>query len=233
MQLHRYSSRILYVTERLRKNLYVGTEIVTAVKNASITIEKGEFVCIVGHSGSGKSTLLTLLGGLDTPTSGKLFFMGQDMRELNEDDRAILRRENIGYVFQFFNLVDTLTAYENVALPLRLLRKSESEIDARVKQLLNDVGLLHRADHCPPTMSGGEQQRVAIARALANSPQVVLADEPTGNLDSQTSQEVVALMRRLNKEYGQTFVIVTHDLGMAEFADRVFEMKDGVIQQVS
>lgn len=220
----------IYTMEGLRKNFYLGDDVVTAVNDVTMQIHEGDFVVIIGHSGSGKSTLLSLLGGLDRPTGGRLSFEEKDMRRLGEDQRALLRRDNIGFVFQFFNLIDSLTAFENIALPLRLVKKSDKLIHERVNKLLNDVGLTHRAKHYPPLLSGGEQQRVAIARALANEPKVVLADEPTGNLDTKNGQMVATLLQKLNQEHKQTFVVVTHDLSFSSLGNKVYRMLDGNIE---
>lgn len=212
----------------LNKAFFLG-ETIYAVNNVSMAVDPGEFVVIMGASGSGKSTLLSILGGLDRPISGEIILDGARYSMLNENGLAGLRREKLGYVFQFFNLIPHLTALENVCLPLRFSGKDQQTISDRASTLLDMVGLSGRKRHRPLQMSGGEQQRVAIARALANSPKVVLADEPTGNLDSRNSTDIAQIFKRFNKELGQTFVVVSHDEGMTQYADRVIHMKDGRI----
>ena len=212
----------------LNKAFFLG-ETIYAVNNVSLSVEPGEFVVIMGPSGSGKSTLLGLLGGLDRPISGEIVLDGARYSMLNENGLSGLRREKIGFVFQFFNLIPHLTALENVCLPMRFTGKEQGAVTDRATQLLDHVGLSGRKNHRPLQMSGGEQQRVAIARALANNPRVVLADEPTGNLDTKTSGEIAHLFKRFNTEVGQTFLIVSHDESMTEYADRVVHMRDGRI----
>jgi putative ABC transport system ATP-binding protein len=212
----------------LNKAFFLG-ETIYAVNNVSLSVEPGEFIVIMGPSGSGKSTLLSLLGGLDRPISGEIILDGSRYSLLNENGLAGLRREKLGFVFQFFNLIPHLTALENVTLPMRFMGKDESSIKDKASSLLDAVGLNARKSHRPLQMSGGEQQRVAIARALANSPSIVLADEPTGNLDSKTSGEIAALFQRFNHEMKQTFVVVSHDESMTQYADRVAHMRDGRI----
>jgi ABC-type lipoprotein export system ATPase subunit len=215
----------------LNKSYFLG-EVIYAVNDVSLAIDKGEFIVIVGPSGCGKTTLLSILGGLDRPNSGEVLLGGQRYSKLNENGLAQLRRNQIGFVFQFFNLISHLTALENVSLPLRFTRMPRRAVRERAEQLLTMVGLGQRASHLPLQMSGGEQQRVAIARALANSPAVILADEPTGNLDSKTKNEMADLFLRLNDEFGQTFVVVSHDEGFARFAHRVLHMRDGKVEKV-
>lgn len=227
----RYGEQPLLKAVKLGKTYFVGTE-VHALRDANFEIYEGEFVTIVGPSGSGKTTLLSLMGGLEIPSHGDVIINGESMRHLNESGRARMRRNNIGFVFQFFNLINSLSAFENVAVPLRLIGKPESEIKRRVTELLEQVGLTHRANHLPLTLSGGEQQRVAIARALANEPKLVLADEPTGNLDTTTSQEILSLIQRLNQEKGITFVIVTHDVSLTKYANKIIRVRDGRIEDV-
>ena len=202
---------------------------VNAVQGVSLTIAAGEFVAIMGRSGSGKTTLLQLLAGLESPTAGHILFQGQDIGHLNEDGLALWRREHVGLVFQAFHLIPTLSAMENVALPLYPTAVRPEERRLRALARLEQVGLSHRAGHRPGQLSGGEQQRVAIARALINQPSLVLADEPTGNLDSQSSAEVLDLFRKLNREEGVAVIVVTHDRDVAAVADRLIEMKDGSI----
>lgn len=227
----RLNEKPLVRAMRLGKSYFMGTEI-KALHDASFEIYEGEFVVIVGQSGSGKTTLLSLMGGLEIPTQGDVIVNGQSMRHLNESGRSRMRKENVGFVFQFFNLINSLPAAENVAVPLRLVGLPEKEIKRKVKDLLKQINLEHRAHHLPLTLSGGEQQRVAIARALANQPKLVLADEPTGNLDTENSRDILMLLQHLNREKGVTFVIVTHDLSMRALADRIIYMKDGVVDRV-
>lgn len=212
----------------VNKAFFLG-ETIYAVNNVSLSVEPGEFIVIMGPSGSGKSTLLSLLGGLDRPISGEIVLEGARYSTLNENGLAGLRRQKLGFVFQSFNLIPHLTATENVALPLRFSGRDLHSIHERASQLLDAVGLSGRKKHRPLQMSGGEQQRVAIARALANSPSVVLADEPTGNLDSKTSAEIAQLFKTFNKEKGQTFIVVSHSEALMEHADRVVHMRDGRI----
>jgi len=215
----------------LNKSYFLG-ETIYAVNDVSLAIQPGEFIVIVGPSGCGKTTLLSLLGGLDRPNSGEILLRGTRYSRLSENGLAQLRRNHIGFVFQFFNLISHLTAIENVMLPMRFSRQPRRIVRERAEQLLEMVGLGQRAGHLPLQMSGGEQQRVAISRALANSPAVVLADEPTGNLDSRTKTEMASIFLRLNEEFGQTFVVVSHDEGFANYAHRVFHMQDGQIRDI-
>lgn len=215
----------------LRKSFFLG-QTIYAVNDVSLEVDPGEFVVVMGPSGSGKTTLLTLLGGLDRPQSGDVILNGQRYSKLSENGLARVRRYHLGFVFQFFNLIPHLTALENVMLPMRFSGMSKRQMIDRARQLLKMVGLEERQNHKPLELSGGEQQRVAIARALANSPKVVLADEPTGNLDSKTSRGIGELFHRLNQEHGQTFVIVTHDVSLTRWAHRVIEMLDGQIAAI-
>lgn len=192
----------------------------------------GEIAMIVGPSGSGKSTLLSLIGGLDRPTSGDIRIKGQSIVSLSEDRLALMRRKNIGYVFQFFNLISHLSALENVELPLKIMGGGKKESRERAAFLLNEVGLTPRAHHRPDQLSGGEQQRVAIARSLINKPAVVLADEPTGNLDSRTRDIVIGLFQKFQEIEKQTFVIITHDTGLTQYAQRVIRLRDGKVESV-
>jgi putative ABC transport system ATP-binding protein len=205
----------------------MGEFAVDALGGIDLKIRKGEFVAIMGPSGSGKSTLLHLMGGLDTPTDGAVMLGGQQLAHLSDDEVTILRRRQVGFVFQFFNLLPTLTAAENVALPLLIDGRRVEDFASRVGELLDLVGLSDRRDHRPDQLSGGEQQRVAIARALVNNPAVVLADEPTGNLDRKSGREVLGLLRRACDEKGQTIVLVTHDPLAASYAARVVFLQDG------
>ena len=210
----------------------LGSTDVNALKNIDLEIDQGDFVALVGPSGSGKSTLLNLIGGLDKPTSGEICVQGISLHNAAEKELTSHRRHNVGFIFQTFNLIPTLTALENVALPLMLSGVGLGERSERARQLLSRVGLEHRLDHRPTEMSGGEQQRAAIARALVNNPKLVLADEPTGNLDSSTGAEVMRLLRELNAERGVTLIIVTHDPEVASYADRVVHLRDGQITDV-
>ncbi|WP_031568096.1 ABC transporter ATP-binding protein [Rheinheimera texasensis] len=200
----------------------------TALQQINLTINTGEFVAIMGPSGCGKSTLLSILGLLDSPSSGSFLFAGEDVARYNEKQLASLRKANIGFVFQSFNLIDELTVAENVALPLQYLNIGKAERKARVAAMLQRVGIDHRADHLPQQLSGGQQQRVAVARALVIQPKLILADEPTGNLDSKNGQEVMNLLRELNRE-GTTVVMVTHSEREGAYADRLVRMLDGQI----
>lgn len=213
-------------TERLNKAFSLG-ETIYAVSDVSLSIPAGKITAIVGPSGCGKSTLLSLLGGLDRPMSGDVYLEGQSYRSLSEDGLALLRRRKLGYVFQFFNLIPHLTALENVMLPMSFIGVKRPIAKARATDLLESVGLGKRLSHVPLQLSGGEQQRVAIARALANSPALVLADEPTGNLDSKSRNDVLELFVKFNKENGQTFVVITHDESVAAIAHRTVHMADG------
>jgi putative ABC transport system ATP-binding protein len=204
-----------------------------ALRGVTLTVEDGEFTAIVGPSGSGKTTLLQLLGCLDRPTDGTVRLKGQDVSQLNANQRADLRKGTIGFVFQFFALIPGLTAYENVELPLLLMGKSGKERKERVTELLAAVGLSDRAHHRPDQMSGGEQQRVAIARALATHPVLVLADEPTANLDTENGRQVMEIMQRLNQETHTTFLFATHDPRVIPFARRVVTLRDGKVSENS
>jgi putative ABC transport system ATP-binding protein len=200
-----------------------------ALRGVDLAIQDGEFTAIVGPSGSGKTTMLQLMGCLDRPTGGSVYFMERDVTKLNANQRADLRKGMIGFVFQFFALIPGLTAYENVELPLLLTGTKARERHDRVRELLKAVGLVNRAGHRPDQMSGGEQQRVAIARALASRPALVLADEPTANLDTENGKQVMEIMQRLNAETGTTFVFATHDPRVIPFARRVVELRDGKV----
>ena len=211
----------------LRKHYELGEHTVHALAGVDFTVEKGEFVAIMGPSGSGKSTLLHLLGGLDKPTDGEITLAGKRLSILSDNQATLVRRHNVGFVFQFFNLLSTLTAEENVALPLIIDGQNLRKHRARIYGVLELVGLADRAHHRPDQLSGGEQQRVSVARALVTEPAIVLADEPTGNLDSKTGMAIMALLRRSCDELGQTIVVVTHDPRAAAYADRVVFLGDG------
>lgn len=216
----------------VKKAYRMGNVSVSALKGVSFAVEEGEFVAILGPSGSGKSTLLHVIGGLDRPDMGTVFIDGVDIFTLNSNQLADVRLHKIGFVFQFFNLLPRLSALKNVELPLTLADVSEKEVSEKAKKLLALVGLKERINHRPAELSGGEQQRVAIARALINDPKIILADEPTGNLDTKTGWEIVELMRKLNAKKKQTFIIVTHDPSIAEQANRIIYVKDGVVEGV-
>jgi len=211
------------------KNLHKTFNQTTAVRDISLNVTPTDFLAIVGRSGSGKTTTLHLLAGLETPTSGQILFQGEDIAQLNEDALALWRREHVGLVFQSFYLIATLSALENVAFPLYPTAMPTKERHRMAKDRLEQVGLGHRLSHRPGQLSGGEQQRVAIARALVNRPNLILADEPTGNLDSETGADVMRLFRKLNREENVAIVIITHDPEVAAAADRVVTMKDGKI----
>jgi putative ABC transport system ATP-binding protein len=209
--------------------VFDGKRKATALENVSLEIGKGTIVAIVGPSGSGKSTLLNLIGGLDRPTSGDITIDGEKLRTLNDDDLTRVRRDKIGFVFQFFNLLPTLNCLENVALPLHLRKWPRKKIEDRAKELLELVQLGHRMDHLPDELSGGERQRVAIARALSVYPPILLADEPTGNLDTNTGQDILKLISDLHTQLGSTVLIVTHDLEVANRCARTVALRDGHI----
>jgi putative ABC transport system ATP-binding protein len=204
-----------------------GDAAVRALRGVDLNVPRGEFTAIMGPSGSGKSTLLHLLGGLDTPTAGEVWIGDTALAGLSDRELTLLRRRKMGFIFQFFNLLPTLTAEENVGLPLMLAGEDPDRHRARLDELLDLVGIAHRRTHLPQELSGGEQQRVAVARALVTQPEIVLADEPTGNLDSATGEEVLAIMRRSVEELGQTIVMVTHDATAAGIAARILFMRDG------
>ncbi len=214
-------------TENLKK--YYGKEdiLVKALDGVDLSIEKGEFLSIVGTSGSGKSTLLHMLGGLDRPTEGKVYIDGKDIFNLKDEELTIFRRRKIGFIFQSFNLVPVLNVYENIVLPIEL---DGNQIDkAYVKEIIRTLGLNEKMYSLPSQLSGGQQQRVAIARALASKPAIILADEPTGNLDSATSQDVLSLMKITSQRYGQTMVMITHNESIAQLSDRIIRIEDGTI----
>ena len=214
-------------TENLCKIYGSGENQVYAVRNADIEIKKGEFAAIIGKSGSGKSTLLQMLGGLDYPTSGRVYLRNEDIFQLKEDDLAVMRRRKIGFIFQAFNLVSSVNVWENVVLPMGL---DGQKIDVNfVQDILHTLNIENKVHSLPNTLSGGQQQRVAIARALASKPDIIFADEPTGNLDTKTSDEVVALLKMSAKKYGQTLVVITHDEDIAQIADRIFVIEDGKV----
>lgn len=218
---------VILQTQNLKKVYGADTNTVHALDGINLSVEKGEFVAVVGTSGSGKSTLLHMLGGLDRPTSGKVFVDGKDIFSLKEEALTIFRRRKIGFVFQSYNLVPVLNVYENIVLPIELDGK---KIDRHfVQNILETLGLSDRQDALPSQLSGGQQQRVAIARALASSPAIILADEPTGNLDSKTSQDVLSLLKVTSQKFLQTMVMITHNEEIAQMADRIIRIEDGKI----
>lgn len=218
-------------TRQVRKVFGEGEAAVEALRGVDLGVRPGEMLAIMGRSGSGKSTLLTLLGGVDVPTSGKVLLEDKDLAKMTDDQRTLIRRQRIGFIFQAFNLLPILTAEENVALPLELDGMSAAEARRRAEETLDMVGMGGRRKHIPGKLSGGEQQRVAIARALAIRPAILLADEPTGNLDSANGKKVTTMLRQLVDEHGQTIVLVTHDPAVAAQADRVIHLADGMIER--
>lgn len=213
--------------EKLTKVYGKGDNKVVALDDVSFSVDKGEFVAIVGASGSGKSTLLHLLGGVDRPTSGKVFINGTDIFKMNDDKLAIFRRRQVGLIYQFYNLLPILNVKENITLPLELdgVKPNDKEVD----ELIKSLGLERRSDHLPNELSGGQQQRTSIGRALITKPAIILADEPTGNLDSKASEEIVGLLKKSNKELKQTIIMITHNLEIAKMADRIIKLEDGKI----
>jgi putative ABC transport system ATP-binding protein len=220
----------LIETRQLTKNFGDSEIQVQVLRGVDLSIHTGEFVAIMGPSGSGKSTLLSILGGIESPSSGDVLLEGVSLASLDDDQRTLLRRRRIGFIFQSFNLMQTLSAIENVALPLELDGVSKNEAFERAKFSLDRVEMLRRADHIPAKLSGGEQQRVAIARALVTKPAIILADEPTGNLDSRQGARVTELLKQLVREQSQTIVMVTHDAHVAQSASRLISFRDGVIE---
>ena len=213
--------------ENLCKQYGKGENKVTALDNVSFTVNKGEFVAIVGASGSGKSTLLHLIGGVDRPTSGKVFIDGKDIYKFNDDELAIFRRRQVGLIYQFYNLIPILNVEENITLPLKLDNKNIDK--QRLDELIKVLGLEERRTHLPNELSGGQQQRTSIGRAMITNPAFILADEPTGNLDSKASDEIVTLLKKSNKDYKQTIIMITHNLEIAKVADRIIKIEDGKI----
>lgn len=218
-------------TQALKKYYRLGENTVKALDGVDLTVERGEFVAMIGKSGSGKSTLLHMLGGLDTPTSGEVFVDGKKLSELKKEQLAIFRRRKVGFVFQNYNLVPDLNVYENIVLPIEL---DGGYVDEKfIGELLDMLHLQEKAEALPGTLSGGQQQRVAIARALASKPAIILADEPTGNLDSGTGHEVLGLLRVASKRFSQTLILITHDMDIAQLADRIVCIEDGKIRKGS
>lgn len=214
-------------TNELKKQYGTNTNLVKALDGVALNVEPGEFVAIVGTSGSGKSTLLHMLGGLDTPTSGSVEVDGKELSKMNDDQLTIFRRRNIGFIFQNYNLVPILNVYENIVLPIEL--DGEKPDKAFVDKIVKMLGLTEKLNNLPNNLSGGQQQRVAIARALATKPAIILADEPTGNLDSKTSQEVLGLLKMTSQQFHQTIVMITHNNEIAQLADRIVRIEDGRI----
>jgi putative ABC transport system ATP-binding protein len=219
--------------ENVKKRYRTGHEEVWALKGVSLEIERGEFVSLMGPSGSGKSTLFNQLGALDRPTEGRVFFDEQSVFDLSEPQQAWFRCHKIGYIFQTFNLIPVMSALQNVALPILLGGASQAEASERASRILTRVGLAHRLEHKPSELSGGQQQRVAIARALANEPEVILADEPTGNLDTKTGTEIVTLLRELNQAEGVTVICSTHDPKMLASSKRICWIEDGLLVKIT
>ncbi|NLF51973.1 MAG: ABC transporter ATP-binding protein [Leptolinea sp.] len=216
-------------TENVTRVYKIGDVETNALRGVNLSVQSGEFTALIGPSGSGKTTLLQLIGCLDQPTTGKVFVNGKDVTNLNRDQRADIRAASLGFVFQFFALIPTLTAYENIEMPLLLAGKGSAERAERVKYLLEMVDLSDRARNRPDQLSGGQQQRVAVARALATNPALILADEPTANLDTPNGKQVMEVMTRLNKETGVTFIFATHDPRVIQYAHRVVTLQDGLI----
>jgi putative ABC transport system ATP-binding protein len=219
-------------TKDVRKEFKMGQETMKALNGVSIDIRRGEYISIMGPSGSGKSTLFNAIGGLDKPDSGSVFINDVDMAQLDANELAFLRCHTIGYIFQTYNLITVMTALENVRLPTIFAGMSAEDGEKRAMALLDGVGLGHRYNHKPSELSGGQQQRVAIARSLANNPSIILADEPTGNLDSKTGTEIIDLLRRLNKDQGVTVISATHDYKMLDVSDRIIWIRDGVVEKI-
>lgn len=215
----------------LKKTYHRGDEVVDAIRGIDLQIEKGEFIVVVGPSGGGKSTFLNLIGGIDHPTSGSIHYNDYALHDATEEELTVFRRDHIGFIFQFYNLLLSLNAVDNVILPLMAKRIPMKVAREKAIAVLNQVGLSHRLNHLPSELSGGEQQRVAIARSIVAEPELVLADEPTGDLDSAATLEINQLMHQLNQDLGITFVVATHNLLLTEKANRVFELRDGRIQQ--
>jgi putative ABC transport system ATP-binding protein len=219
-------------TKDVKKEFKMGQETMRALNGVSVDVKRGEYISIMGPSGSGKSTLFNAIGGLDKPDGGSVFINDVDMAQLDANELAFLRCHTIGYIFQTFNLITVMTALENVRLPTIFAGMSAEEGEKRAMYLLDLVGLGHRYNHKPSELSGGQQQRVAIARSLANNPSIILADEPTGNLDSKTGTEIIDLLRRLNKEQGVTVISATHDYKMLDVSDRIIWIRDGVVEKI-
>ena len=227
------SNNVIVRAEEVKKRYTMGEEEVWALKGITLDILRGEFISIMGPSGSGKSTLFNQIGALDIPTAGKVFFEGHSVFDLSESQQAWFRCNKIGYIFQTFNLIEVMSALQNVQLPMLFQGTSNAEAESRATRILERVGLGHRLHHKPFELSGGQQQRVAIARSLANTPTVILADEPTGNLDTKTGKEIVSLLKELNREEGVTVICSTHDYKMINSSDRVCWIRDGLLEKIS
>jgi len=225
-------SSILFELKNVRKVYKMGDERIVALDDISLTFEKGKIYCLLGTSGSGKSTLLNLLAGLEKPTKGSIVFMGKPLEKLNETQLALYRQRYVGFVFQSYNLLPTLTALENVTLPLIFRRVSKRQRMKAAKEMLKAVGLGNRARHKPSELSGGQQQRVSMARAFVNNPQVVFADEPTGNLDAKTTIEMMELITGMARERNQTLIIVTHDTEISQYSDQIIQIRDGNVESI-
>lgn len=221
---------MLLQARNLEKSYTRGEETVAALKGVSLEIPDGQFVSIMGPSGSGKSTLLHLLGGLDRPTGGEVILKGESIARMSDSELSLFRRRKLGFIFQFFNLLPTLTAIENVCLPRLLGNESKRSIEPKARELLSMMGLYERMNHKPDQLSGGEMQRVAIARALVSDPLLILADEPTGNLDTRTGGQILSLLRDLARDSGKTIVMVTHDPNAASYGNRLIRLKDGALE---
>lgn len=215
--------------ENIIKDFKIGDTVTRVLKGISLQITKGEFVSIMGPSGSGKSTLLYILGGLDSPTNGSVLMGGNDISQYNDEKKSVMRRRSIGFIFQFYNLIPNLNVEENILLPVLLDGKSAKDYRKQLHNILEIVGLTDRRKHTPRELSGGQQQRVAIARALINSPDIIFADEPTGNLDSKTGTEIMELLKEINRESDKTIIMVTHSADAAAYGNRIVSVRDGVI----
>ena len=226
------AKHVIARAENVTRRYTLGAEEVWALKGVSLDIYEGEYLSIMGPSGSGKSTFFNMIGALDIPTSGTIHFMGDDLFEMPEEKQAWVRCNKIGYIFQSYNLITVMSARENVALPAVLRGASPDEATAAAEEVLRQVGLGHRLDHLPMQLSGGQQQRVAIARALVNKPSVILADEPTGNLDTRTGQEVIELLASLQRDHGCTIITATHDVKMLKISDRIAWIRDGKLDRL-
>lgn len=226
------AGRIAVLGQHIVKEFSIGSTTVSVLKDISLQVYQGEFISVMGPSGSGKSTLLYILGGLDTPTHGRVFIDGADISGFGDEKMSRIRRQKIGFVFQFYNLIPNLSVEENIMLPLLLDGKKMGSCKGRLEQILRVIGLSDRRSHTPRELSGGQQQRVAIARALIGNPEILFADEPTGNLDSRTGGEILALLQKINQDIGQTIIMVTHSQEAAKSSSRVITVQDGMIIQI-
>lgn len=227
--MNELAEKVAIEGKNIVKDFQLGNTKTRVLKSISLKVMQGEFVSIMGQSGSGKSTLLYILGGLDVPTSGSVFMNGMDISKFNDEKMSRIRRQNIGFVFQFYNLIPNLNVEENIMLPLLLDEKKMRDYKKTLKDILEIVGLSDKHKHTPRELSGGQQQRVAIARALIGNPEILFADEPTGNLDSHTGTEIMGLLQRINKEHGQTIIMVTHSSEAAKYSSRILTVSDGLI----